>query len=106
MNKKNKINNWVLSFIYSGILIIYVFAISEVLIRGDKLFSQSSGTLGIVLMLMLFVLSAAICGLLIFGRPFMLFIKGEKNKAFKFLGMNLLWIFILTLIFILILFLV
>lgn len=37
-------------------------------------------------LLMLFVLSAAVMGLLLFGRPVMLYIDGKKNEAVRLLA--------------------
>jgi len=51
-----------------------------------------------VIMLMLFIFSAAITGLLFFGYAFFLYFRDEKKDAIKLVGLNLAFLFILTLI--------
>lgn len=43
----------------------------------------------LVAMLMIFVLSAAITGFLIFGKPAILFIEGNKKDGLKLLGLTI-----------------
>jgi hypothetical protein len=52
----------------------------------------TGGIAAIALFLMLLVVSAAICGTLIFGLPIYKMIKGEAREGFKLLGMTIGWL--------------
>lgn len=55
---------------------------------------------GPVIFLMLFVLSAAIVGALVLGRPILLYLDGAKSEALKFFGYTLGWLFVILVIFV------
>lgn len=62
----------------------YVIAVVLFMSGAGKLFgSREPGILAPIGMLMLFVLSAAVMGLLIFGAPVMLYIDGKKKEAVR-----------------------
>ena len=50
-------------------------------------------------MLLLFVTSAAITGFLVFGKPVMLYLDGEKKEAVSLLGYTIGILFLITLVF-------
>jgi hypothetical protein len=50
-----------------------------------------------IIMLLLLVLSASICGFLIFGRPILLYFDGKKKQALSLLGYTLGFLFLIVL---------
>ena len=78
-----------------GVLLYTAFA-AIVISSSNALFGNKPSIWGGVAFLMLFVLSAAIVGLLIFAKPVTLFINGEKKEAVTFLIATLAWLAILT----------
>jgi hypothetical protein len=71
--------------------------------NGEKLFGSQTNILQPIAILLLLVLSAAVMGLLIFGRPVILYLDGRKKDAFKFLGYTIGSLFLITIIFLAIL---
>lgn len=78
-----------------GVLAYTAFA-ATIINSGEALFDDGPSLLGAVAFLMLFVLSAAIVGSLIFVKPISLFINGEKKEAVNFLGLTIAWLTIIT----------
>ena len=84
---------------YAGLVAAYITLVAWGLTNGEKLFGgQQIGFWGPVMFLMLFCLSAAIVGALLFGRPIYLALTGDKKMAFWQAISNLGWLFALTLI--------
>lgn len=75
---------------------VYVTLIALVLTNGDRIFGEMNTLLGPIVFLMLFVLSVAIVGLLILGRPAMLYLDGKKQQAVQLLLQTIGWLAILT----------
>ena len=61
---------------------------------SEKIIGEPNQYLGPVMVLMLFVFSALVTGLLVFGYPIWLYLKGEKNNAVKLLLYTVGWLFI------------
>ncbi|MFH1193102.1 MAG: hypothetical protein V1656_02180 [Candidatus Jorgensenbacteria bacterium] len=59
----------------------YACIVAWMLPRAGKLFEVQSTLLGPAMFLLLFVVSAAIVGALVFGRPVLLYLAGEKKEA-------------------------
>ena len=70
-------------FLHSLGVVIYVFWVVIVMNQANSLFGQMDDLWGPIAMLLLFTVSAAICGLLVFGKPVLLFLKGEKTASVK-----------------------
>lgn len=84
------------SFIHAlGVLGYTAFA-ATIINAAETLFDDGPSLLGAVAFLMLFVLSAAVVGTLIFVKPVLLFVNGEKKEAVNFLGLTLAWLTIIT----------
>jgi hypothetical protein len=67
---------------YSGFVVLYVAAVATIMMNAPRIFGQSmSGVLAPIGFLMLFVVSAAVIGMLIFGKPVMLYVDGKKREA-------------------------
>ena len=83
---------------HAVLVLIYVSAVSLVMSHGSTWFGQKDTAFTPVAVLMLFVLSAAVTGTLVLGRPILLYLDGKKNEALKFFGFTVIWLFILTII--------
>lgn len=66
-------------------VLVYVSAVAWVMTNGDRLFGPVETILGPISFLMLFVLSAAIVGLLVFAKPVMMYLDGAKKEAIAML---------------------
>lgn len=60
---------------------LYVALVATFIANGDVLFGKMNGSFAAMGFLMLFVLSAAIMGMLIFGRPLMWYLDGKKKES-------------------------
>lgn len=83
-------------FLNSVGVLVYIALVSFALNNGEKLFGKMPGVQGPVALLMLFVLSAAVTGLLVLGRPIYLYFEGAKTEAVKLLFYTVGWLFALT----------
>ncbi len=73
----------------------YVVAIATIISKVEALFGKMESFLAPVAFLLLFVVSAAVTGSLIFARPVMLYLDGEKKEAVKFLAYTITFLFLL-----------
>lgn len=65
----------------------YVAAVAALMMNGDRLFgTRVNGLLAPVAFLLLFVVSAAVTGMLVLGRPAMMYVDGKKREAISLLG--------------------
>jgi Na+-transporting NADH:ubiquinone oxidoreductase subunit NqrE len=87
MEKTNYIKKSLLSALATT---LYVTLVAILLIYLQKVIT--GGTAAIALFLLLLVVSAAICGTLIFGLPIYKIVKGEAREGFKLLGMTIGWL--------------
>ena len=83
---------------HAVLVFIYTSGVAWLLFNAQSIFGQVHNFFGPLAMLMLFVLSAAIVGSLVLGRPAWLYFDGQKKEALQFLGYTILWLFILTVI--------
>lgn len=77
---------------------IYVAAVATFMTYADKLFGSADNVLGGMAILMLMVLSVAVVGTLILGRPLMMYLDGDKKEAVKALAQTILAFFVLTIL--------
>lgn len=68
-------------FLFSLGVVAYVFLVVLVMNNGNSLFGTMDNFWGPLAMLLLFTVSAAITGSLVFGRPIYLFLNGMKKEA-------------------------
>lgn len=94
----NNIKVFTQSFIHTALIVTYTAGVSWVLSNGQKIFGEEKTFLAPLSFLLLFVLSAAIVGSLVVGRPVMLYVNGQKSDALKFFGATLAWIFVFILV--------
>jgi hypothetical protein len=73
----------------------YIAAVASFMFYGAKNFGPDNTVLIPILMLMLFVFSAAVTGLLVLGRPILWYLEGKKKEAVSLLVSTLL-IFLIT----------
>ncbi len=102
--KNNKLGAY--SFVHSVGVVVYTAIVVLIMNNGEKLFGKQMNYLGALAMLLLFVLSATIVGLLVLGKPVLLYMDGKKKEAIKLLLMTIMWLLIFTLIIFIILLLV
>ena len=77
--------------------IAYIFLVSQIMNNGDILFGNFANSyLGPFAILLLFVLSAAVVGGLLFGQAIYLFFEGNKKDSIKSAIYNIGWLFIIT----------
>lgn len=79
-------------------VIIYTSLIAWLIIKGEEIFGKMANFWGPLAFLLVFILSAAIVGLLVFGRPILLYLDGSKKEAVKLLFYTLFWLFLATLV--------
>ncbi len=77
---------------------VYIIGISFILRNGDKIFGKMDNFLAPVAFLLLFVLSAAITGMLVLGRPLLLYFENRKSEAIKMFFYTIGWLFLITLV--------
>jgi hypothetical protein len=80
------------------ITVIYIAAISLFLFNADNFFgaSKSNELLIPIVMLSLLVLSAAITGITVFGRPVIWYLNDSKKEALRLLAWTLGALFVIT----------
>ncbi|MDO8592657.1 MAG: hypothetical protein Q7R92_02705 [bacterium] len=66
-------------------VLAYVSLVVTFMQNAERMFGKEDNALTGVIVLMLFVLSALITGLLVLGRPIMLYLDGKKAEAVKML---------------------
>ncbi len=68
----------------SLLAVIYIFAVSQLIFKGDIFFGALGNTfLGPFALLLLFSASAAMVGGLVFGQAIMLFLDGKKKESIQ-----------------------
>jgi hypothetical protein len=77
--------------------VVYVFLVATFFQNANRLFDNGKpdSFLAPVIVLMLLVLSAAISGALVLGRPLLMYLDGKKKEAMELFGYILGWLFIL-----------
>jgi hypothetical protein len=71
--------------------IIYIFCVGIFFKTAEFLLGKVDNFFSPVIVLMLFVLSAAIMDILFFGRPVQLYLDNQKKEALTFLSYTILW---------------
>jgi len=92
-----KLSSYLLkSFLNALGTFIYVCAIAWFLFNGKDFFGESKSFLIPVFMLLLFVISASLTGLLVLGEPIHLYMNNMKREAFMLLFATLGWLILFT----------
>ena len=87
-----------ISFLNAIGVAVYTTGVSFILRNGEKIFGKMDNFLGPVAFLLLFVLSAAITGILVFGRPVLLYFENRKTEAITMFFYTIGWLFLMTLV--------
>lgn len=86
---------------------IYIFAVSQIMQNGERLFgSDNDNMFAPFAVLLLFSLSAAVVGSLLFGQSISLFLEGKKIEGYKAAIYSIGWLGIYTVLGLLTLFIV
>lgn len=80
------------SFINALGVLVYVSGVALIMFNMEHAFDNEPSFLVPVLMLLLFVTSAAITGSLVLGKPVMLYLDNQKKEALIFLASTLAWL--------------
>ncbi len=67
--------------VQAAIALGYIALVAVFMANGEKLFGKQEGMLLMTAILLLLVLSVAIMGVVIFGRPIMWYLNGLKKEA-------------------------
>ncbi len=86
-------------------VLVYVSIVAWLLFNGEHIFDDKPSFLIPVFMLLLFIISASITGLLVLGKPVHLYLSGLKKEAFTLLFTTLAWLILFIVIVITVLFL-
>lgn len=74
---------------------IYIFLVALFMKYASQLFGPPDPNFfGIIVFLMLFVLSAAVSGVLVLGKPILMYLDGRKKEAIQLFGFTIFWLFI------------
>ncbi len=76
--------------------VLYIALVAWLMTYGNKIFGPGPQVLTGVGILLLFVLSALITGLLVLGKPIYLYLEGQKKEGVKLLLCTALWLIIFT----------
>lgn len=77
---------------------VYIFLIATIMNNGEKIFGKQDTVVLIVIMLMIFTLSAAVVGGLIVAKPIFLYIDGKKKEAVSLFISTIISVAVLTLL--------
>ncbi len=87
---------------HSVLVLLYVTLVGTVMRHANQWFPHDNSWTPVAV-LMLFVLSAAITGTLVVGKPALMYMEGKRKEALQFFGFTVMWLAILTFISLLIL---
>jgi len=86
------------SFINALGTTVYVILVALFMFNGENLFDKTDNFLMPVFMLLLFILSASITGLLVLGKPVLMYLDNLKKEAVTLLLATIGWLAIFLLI--------
>lgn len=90
-----------ISLLNSILAALHVSAVALLMSNGQKLFGHNNNVFSGIAILLLFVISAAVMGSLILGRPVLMYLDELKKEALKLFYLTVAWLaLIATLIFI------
>lgn len=88
--KKNKLI--LISLLQALGVFAYILLVAQVISIAGQMFNKPNQFWQPVAFLLLFVLSAAITGLLILGKPITLYLDGAKKEAIELFGYTIGWL--------------
>lgn len=76
---------------------VYVMLVSLFMQCASRLFGPPDPNfLGFIVFILVFVLSAAVSGALILGKPILMYLDGKKKEAVTLFAYTLMWIMVLV----------
>jgi len=81
-----------LSFLLALVEGIYVFLVALLMLNAQHIFGAMPQPVGMASFLLLFVVSVAVSGALILGKPVLLYLEGHKLDALKIFFMTIGWL--------------
>jgi hypothetical protein len=82
------------SFLTAAGTYLYVLLVAILMNSGEQLFGGANKLWGTAAFLLIFILSAAITGGLVLGKPIALFLNDLKKNAIQLFICNLAWLFV------------
>lgn len=79
-------------FAHAAGVFIYVAGVAWLVFNSQRLFGRPASFLVPLFVLLLFVISASVTGLLVLGKPTHLYLSGLKRDAFTLLFVTLGWL--------------
>ncbi len=73
-------------------VIVYVAVIATIMQNGEKIFGNINKTTGPIAFLTLFVLSAAVTGGLVLGKPVLMYLNNQKSEGIRLFIYTLCWL--------------
>ena len=77
-------------------VVAYVCVVALVMANGNRIFGVKDTAVTPIAALMLFVLSAAVTGSLVVGKPLLMYLNNQKNEAVKLFIYTLCWLALAT----------
>ena len=96
MSSKNLALNGLL---HAAGTVVYIILVSLLLFNGSRIFANTPSILNMITILCLLVLSVAIVGTLMLGRPILWYFNGAKAEAIKLFSYSLIWLLVFTVVF-------
>lgn len=84
------------SLVNSIVASLYISAVAFLMSNGEKLFGKNNSVFSGIAILMLFVISAAVMGFTILGRPLMMYLDGSKKEALKLFYLTIVWLILIA----------
>lgn len=78
--------------------IAYVGIVATIMQAGEKIFGEANKITGPIAFLTLFVLSAAVTGGLVLGKPLLMYMDNQKTDAVKLFIYTLCWLMLAVII--------
>ncbi|MGB4420401.1 MAG: hypothetical protein WBI29_01210 [Candidatus Saccharimonadales bacterium] len=100
MNKKILLRSLLSTFLAA----VYIFLVSQIINSGDRLFGQIDNAIAPFVFLLLFSLSAAVVGGLVFGESLLLLIKGKYSQGIISAVYSVAWLGLYTFLGLLVMF--
>ncbi|MBI4117845.1 MAG: hypothetical protein HY453_02085 [Parcubacteria group bacterium] len=86
------------SFIHALLTLLYIFIVVNIFENGQEVFPNFSDRFKGFFMLTLFVLSAAVTGSLVMGKPILMYLEGQKSESIKMFSATVGWLALVMLI--------
>lgn len=86
-------NNLILRSFFNALgTTAYVAGVATIMQNAEKIFGEMDKATGPIAFLMLFVLSAAVTGGLVLGKPVLMYLNNQKSEAVKLFLFTLGWL--------------